>query len=157
MAQRSNIPLVLMMIDIDLFKKINDRYGHPAGDHVIKTLAAKLMSAMRESDVVARVGGEEFAVLMQPSELSYARSAAERLRQEIEATVFSVRPRCDIRFTISIGLAAWEPSMGNSPDQLYAAADAALYDAKQTGRNKTAVKHLAAAPAPTSGTGQAPG
>ncbi len=131
--------LCLLMIDIDHFKKINDTYGHLFGDKVIRAIAATLKSKVRGQDVVARLGGEEFAVLLAETNISGAHTAAEQIRQSIERG--KIR-RLDTQeqiggITISIGIAAH--TKGASILNLLDQADKALYISKNTGRNKTTV------------------
>ena len=128
--QRYHRPLSLMLMDIDHFKQINDRLGHEAGDRAIKQIAAVCTESTRSSDVVARIGGDEFAALLPETDLQQARVVAERLRQAIRARTDSG----EIALTISIGIAAATASM---PDMaaLMRLADKALYDAKAAGRN----------------------
>lgn len=127
--------LALLIVDIDHFKKFNDRYGHKEGDRCIRAVAQMLAAAVRGSDMTARVGGEEFAVLMPGADLSTAGEVAERLRIGIEQLAI---PHADLPggvVTVSIGCAACEPSQKLTPADLYVAADEALYAAKHAGRN----------------------
>lgn len=126
--------LSLIMFDIDHFKSINDTYGHDAGDHVLRELAALVRESIRESDAFARWGGEEFMVMLPSSDLSRAREAAERLREAISQTKFTDVPR---QVTSSFGVALRNP--GETPDDLIKRADEALYEAKETGRNKVVI------------------
>jgi diguanylate cyclase (GGDEF)-like protein len=128
--QRYNRPLSLMLMDIDRFKDVNDRLGHEAGDRAIKTVAAVCTESTRSSDVVARIGGDEFAALLPETDLQQARTVAERLRQAILARTQGGQAAV----TVSIGIAAANVSM---PDMgaLMRLADKALYAAKATGRN----------------------
>jgi diguanylate cyclase (GGDEF)-like protein len=124
---------VLCMVDIDCFKHINDTYGHVCGDEVLKHVAQELRAALRERDLVARLGGEEFGLLLQSSS-AMAEVILERVRKGVEAsaTTWDGEP---IDVTISLGVAGTE-ELGQSLDYLYAAADAALYRAKEEGRNR---------------------
>ena len=128
--QRYHRPLSLMLMDIDHFKQINDRLGHEAGDRAIKQIAAVCTESTRSSDIVARIGGDEFAALLPETDLQQARVVAERLRQAIRARTDSG----EIALTISIGIAA---AAATTPDMaaLMRLADKALYDAKAAGRN----------------------
>ena len=124
----------MLMVDIDHFKRINDSYGHATGDAVIVHLAKLASSCKRGSDLLARIGGEEFALLLPETSLLEAKTIAERLRAEVsKARVDSVT--ADIRTTVSIGVAA---SVDGSRDisALMLAADEALYQAKRGGRNQ---------------------
>jgi len=133
-CKRSPRELSILLIDADHFKSINDRYGHPAGDAVLRELAAALTGAFRQVDVVARVGGEEFAVLLPSTGLEGALAVAERLRRVIESQ--SVRfDGADIRYTVSGGLATTGDGLIDL-DTLMKRADRALYAAKAAGRNR---------------------
>lgn len=129
-ARRYGTSLSLLMIDVDRFKEYNDEFGHPAGDEVLRLLGEILQNASRPSDYVARYGGEEFSVLLAETSADGACVAAERLRQAVEGSTFPCRP-----VTISIGVATLEEGQAD-PEQLVAAADAALYAAKEAGRNR---------------------
>jgi two-component system, cell cycle response regulator len=133
-ARRHGAPLSLLMIDVDHFKQVNDRWGHPAGDHVLATLAHAVAGALRTEDLFARYGGEEFSILCRGVTLENASILAQRLRALVESSVFEFQGQ-RIPITVSIGIA----SSSNEPDaatRLIAAADAALYDAKRNGRNR---------------------
>jgi diguanylate cyclase (GGDEF)-like protein len=121
------------MLDIDKFKNINDTYGHGVGDEVIRTVAARLRAAVRNSDVLGRYGGEEFAVVL-PDHEGDAPALAERMRAAVAATPIST-PAGLIPVTISVGLTALAAGDG-SLDQVLARADHALYQAKEAGRNQ---------------------
>ena len=129
-------PLSLLLLDADHFKAVNDQYGHPAGDAVLRDLAATLSANFREVDVVARVGGEEFAVLLPSMSADAALAVAERLLAAIAAR----RVECDgvqIAYSVSGGIAAMDDSVAGL-DALMKRADEALYTAKRTGRNRIA-------------------
>lgn len=128
--------LSLMMLDIDHFKAVNDRYGHDAGDHVLKTLAQRIRSVLRRSDSICRYGGEEFIVLLPDTSLAAGRVIAERVRAAIEAAAFSLDAAGDqtIPVTISIGLAARGDDA--NAEALLRQADKALYASKTAGRNR---------------------
>ncbi|MGQ0676356.1 MAG: PleD family two-component system response regulator [Rhodospirillales bacterium] len=128
-------PLALFMIDIDHFKKVNDTHGHAAGDTVLKAVAARIPDLVRAEDTAARMGGEEFMAVLPDAGNEVALRVAERLRQAIaDTTIAETSVPAGIKVTVSIGVAA--ARAGDSPDALMARADAALYRAKQTGRNK---------------------
>ncbi|MHB8418504.1 MAG: GGDEF domain-containing protein [Myxococcales bacterium] len=135
-AQRFGNDLSLVMIDIDHFKLYNDRNGHPAGDEVLKGVAAALERTVRKVDTVARYGGEEFSVILPQIRREEALAVAEKLRRSVEAADF---PNAAVlpggRVTISVGLAHF-PSDAQDQTQLLARADAALYAAKNGGRNR---------------------
>jgi diguanylate cyclase (GGDEF)-like protein len=138
-AQNYRQPLALFMLDIDGFKNINDTYGHPAGDVVIKKFAEIIRSNTRSTDLVCRFGGDEFLVLMTSSSKEQAHIHADKLRGIIDSTDIMV-PRLDtpIRLTTSGGLAMY-PTDGQSTTELLRAADDALYEAKRKGRNRIAL------------------
>ena len=132
--QRHRRPLSLLMLDIDHFKSINDRFGHDTGDHVIVQIADVCRQEKRKSDVVARFGGEEFLLLLPETPLSQAQLAAERLRRQVETRDVSIASLA-ITATASVGVAEATSSMMTVFD-LIRAADNALYAAKNSGRNR---------------------
>ena len=134
-------PFGVLMIDIDHFKKINDTMGHAAGDAVLLTVAQVLTASAREVDVIGRLGGEEFGVLLPRAEQTTVRRAADRLRQMLGDAETTWRDQ-PIRLTVSIGAALCNDA-DESPAQLLERADHALYQAKNTGRNRTVVARLA--------------
>jgi len=127
--ERSGEPTALVLLDIDHFKTINDRLGHQRGDEALRALAALLLNHSRKFTVVARFGGDEFAVLLPSTSKSGATTYAERIREIVEAAP------ADIPLTVSAGVAAL-PEDASSADTLVGAADAALYEAKEGGRNR---------------------
>ncbi len=132
LSRRLNQPLSFMIADLDKFKRINDTYGHIAGDDVLKKVAEVLSSSIRESDIAGRFGGEEFSVILPQTGIEEACIVAERIRETVEKSVVST-PQGDVSVTISVGLAQLE---GNEPiNQLMGKADKALYEAKEKGRN----------------------
>lgn len=136
--------LSLLLIDIDRFKLLNDRYGHPSGDAVLREVAIAINGAVRSFDVVARYGGEEFAVVLPETGEEGALQVAERVRQAVCGTVAAPKPGPRRRITVSIG-SATAPADGSNPAELIASADDALYRAKDTGRNRvTAASELRA-------------
>lgn len=130
-------PLSVFMIDIDRFKNINDTFGHKAGDVVLRTLGKIARDALRDIDVVGRIGGEEFAVVLPQTDHDRAQEVAERLRAKIAAAA-PAGPDGTLRFTVSIGVTTLIDA-GTSIDTLLAEADAALYRAKKGGRNRVCV------------------
>ena len=132
--RRPNGRFTLMLLDIDHFKKLNDTYGHPAGDAALRNTARAIQKAIRIADVAARYGGEEFVVIMPSTDEAGAYKLAERLRRalEKEQVIFEA---ARITLTASIGLAEW-PAQGKQPAALLASADRALYAAKAGGRNR---------------------
>ncbi|UQI28924.1 diguanylate cyclase [Pseudomonas bijieensis] len=135
--QRYGNALSLVMLDIDHFKRVNDTYGHQAGDKVIEQVARLLREHARDSDVVGRYGGEEFGVVLSDTDSTGAQTFAERMRHSVEALEVVYNDQ-RIRFTISLGVADLSrPS--NSHADLIAWADQALYTSKKTGRNRVTV------------------
>jgi diguanylate cyclase (GGDEF)-like protein len=130
---RTSDPLSFLLLDVDEFKSYNDRFGHPAGDQALKIVGTILKDAVRGADVAARYGGEEFAILLPETAGSEARAIAERIRTQVEDTVFPSR-----RVTVSIGVATWNEPFSTAED-LVSAADKALYRAKADGRNNVQV------------------
>ncbi|AEV84837.1 putative signaling protein [Actinoplanes sp. SE50] len=135
-AARRGTPIAMLLLDVDHFKRINDTYGHPAGDQVLVELARRLRRACRGTDVVARFGGEEFAVLVTRDHADLA-TLAERLRERIAEVPVVVNGRTAIPVTVSVGAAALPGGAGT--EELLSAADAALYAAKRGGRNRVVV------------------
>ncbi len=133
--ERSESPYGLMMLDIDHFKKLNDTYGHPEGDRVLRTFARRLERTLRAVDVVARFGGEEFIVLLPESDGEAARTAGERVRQTIAGERFSLETT-EVEVTVSVGIAAQSPESPVTPDDLLHRADRAMYRAKRDGRDR---------------------
>lgn len=134
-AARFKRPLALVVLDIDRFKSVNDTYGHAVGDVVIKGLGAVLSRCRRETDAVARFGGEEFVVVCEETDAQGALLLAERIREELMRQVFATE-RGELRVTCSLGVAAF-PRDAQDFAGLFAKADGALYVAKQSGRNQS--------------------
>ena len=134
-AQRYEKDLVVAMIDIDKFKTINDRFGHAVGDEVLRWVSAMMMDHFRSSDVVARMGGEEFCILAPDMPSDHGRERFEALRATIESTPLSVKGSC-IRVTVSIGITA---TLGPTLEATINQADQLLYQAKNKGRNRVIV------------------
>ena len=134
--------LSVLALDVDYFKKVNDTYGHDAGDAVLKELSCRIKKNIRNVDLPCRVGGEEFVVILPETHQRVAEKVAERLRRAIAGTLFNV-PEQDkgLKITISIGVASLELS-NDTQEHLFKRADQALYDAKEQGRNKV-VAHAA--------------
>ncbi len=134
-CERSNAPCSMIMLDIDHFKEMNDRYGHLAGDRVLCTVAQVLLNMLRPTDLVARFGGEEFALLLPETPIKGALVIAERLRKAIAATPTPFEEgKLLPPATVSLGVTGLQP--GQSLDSLLAASDNALYRAKSAGRNR---------------------
>ncbi|WP_316896862.1 diguanylate cyclase [Pseudodesulfovibrio indicus] len=133
-CKRYNTSLVLLSLDIDHFKRINDTYGHPSGDDVLKELVILCQSTLRTTDLFGRVGGEEFQAALILTHIAAGNNTAERLRRRVEQTRVSTHGE-DISFTISIGITALRPE-DNSIEDILKRADDALYEAKRNGRNR---------------------
>jgi diguanylate cyclase (GGDEF)-like protein len=134
-AQRFNRPVSLLMLDIDHFKRVNDTYGHQAGDVVLKVLGELLGRQARAIDRVCRYGGEEITVILPETGFEIAAKVAERLRAAVEAHPFDINGGAPLRITVSIGVASF-PAHADSVQTLMVAADAAMYAAKAGGRNR---------------------
>ena len=134
-AARSLAPLAVAVLDVDRFKSVNDQHGHAAGDEVLRAVAACVAGALRGGDLVARIGGEEFALLLPGADLAKAAEIAERVRATIAAAPMKAGGR-SLSITTSLGCAAWTP--GETTAALLARADARLYEAKQAGRDRVA-------------------
>jgi two-component system, cell cycle response regulator len=132
-AQRYRRDLSLILFDIDHFKPINDTYGHLAGDHVLKQLAAVIKSRIRREDILSRYGGEEFAIVLPEIDHYNALQFAEKIRRLTEKAVFRFEDT-DIPITVSVGVASLTPDVSD-PEVFVRAADQHLYDAKARGRN----------------------
>jgi diguanylate cyclase (GGDEF)-like protein len=137
-AKRSSTPLSLISLDLDHFKTINDKYGHPGGDNVLCGFAQKCLEAIDPYDIVARVGGEEFMVLLPGTTLDEAFAVGERLRSAIAGNVFEAGIPPPIKITISIGVSELGRD-GDTLDSLIGVADQRLYRAKHEGRNRVIV------------------
>jgi len=132
---RTGQPISLLLLDIDHFKQINDRYGHLAGDLALKTISDLVTSTCREMDIACRYGGEEFTVILPETAADAALLAAERLCQIIEAHVFDFEDNKNVHITVSIGVATSSEHLASAAE-LTAAADRAMYRAKEQGRNR---------------------
>ena len=144
-ATRNEEPITALLVDIDHFKKINDTYGHPEGDEVIRNVARSLLAGLRTEDAVGRIGGEEFLVLLPRTGMQQAMPVAERLRKDIEALEILLPCSTQLRVTASFGLASTLPAAPHEAgpelagvERLVKLADTALYTAKNAGRNRTA-------------------
>jgi diguanylate cyclase (GGDEF)-like protein len=149
-AARLGAPIAFVLLDVDRFKSINDRFGHPAGDAVLREVATLLAETVREIDLAGRWGGEEFALILPGTDLDGGVQLAERLRAALEERPIKAAPKTELFVTASFGVAAF-PGNGTE-DELVAAADAALYEAKGSGRNRVVSEAaLRPATAPESG------
>lgn len=138
---RSGNSALLLMLDIDHFKKVNDEHGHLAGDRVLQAMARCISSCVRPQDTVARYGGEEFAVVMPDCQTAYGEAVAERLRRSVEALRIDVSPILTLQVTISIGGAFAPMWVRSTPDLWIERADTQLYLAKAQGRNRVCIDH----------------
>ncbi|GBE01388.1 response regulator PleD [bacterium BMS3Abin08] len=134
-AERFQDRLSLILTDIDHFKRVNDTYGHPAGDAVLKGFSEIIRKTVREIDIPARYGGEEFAVLVLKADAGEAKKIAERIRKNVESHDFVVDGQI-LNITVSLGIASYPADVG-SREKLIEEADHALYKAKESGRNRT--------------------
>jgi diguanylate cyclase (GGDEF)-like protein len=137
-AVRYGNELSIFMMDIDFFKQINDRHGHKVGDSVLKKLAEVCQVTLRANDIFGRLGGEEFAVLLPETDKTSAVEVAERFREAIAHAKVPLEGGLPVQFTVSIGVTSMSP-MDGSMDELLHIADTALYDAKNSGRNKVCI------------------
>jgi diguanylate cyclase (GGDEF)-like protein len=137
-AERYRDPLACVMVDIDHFKRVNDQYGHDAGDAVLRETAARIRKAVREIDVVTRYGGEEFLLVLPSTNFSGALSVADRVWRAVGGEPFSVANTSE-RVSISLGVAVFPSRDIKTKDQLIKAADKALYQAKGDGRDRICV------------------
>lgn len=141
-AARHKSSLSVAMVDVDLFKRLNDNFGHAAGDLVLKHIAKTLEGAVRRTDLVARYGGEEFVVVLPDSNAEQAVVRLERIRETVENDVLALdrqhgrNSAPNVKVTISIGVASW-PDDGQETTELIASADRRMYEAKKRGRNRT--------------------
>ncbi|MCW8882657.1 MAG: GGDEF domain-containing protein, partial [Sedimenticola sp.] len=133
--------LAVMLLDIDHFKRINDSYGHSEGDRVLKIVAQSITAALREADILGRIGGEEFAVLLPSTDIDSATKTAERVRSAIEGLHIQVGDE-EIQVTISIGISEYCAEEGQI-DPAMVRADRALYQAKHAGRNQVCYQQVA--------------
>ncbi len=138
-AKREDSDLSIIMIDVDRFKLVNDTYGHSVGDQTLKHIVSILCATVRESDIVARIGGEEFAILLLGTDLEGAAELAEKLRKAVNENPVTIDDETDIPVTISLGVASVDVQADTKIDNSLNTSDQALYKAKQSGRNKVVV------------------
>ncbi|WP_455208583.1 diguanylate cyclase [Kaarinaea lacus] len=138
-SKRTGQPCSLILFDIDLFKDVNDEFGHQAGDEVIRVVADQVRKKVRATDIAGRYGGEEFGIVLIDANADSARYLAERLRKAIEVTTIEY-DGCEISFTISLGVAEITDDVGDYRNWLECA-DQALYRAKDAGRNQVMLFH----------------
>jgi diguanylate cyclase len=141
---RSGEPALLLVLDIDHFKRVNDQHGHGAGDEVIRAVAAALQDSVRPMDLVARLGGEEFGVVLPNCPSAFGETVAERIRRRVASTPVLIGPTQQVQVSISVG-GAYAPQWVRSTPTLWAErADQQLYRAKQQGRNLVQIEPSAA-------------
>lgn len=134
-ALRNNVPLSLVLFDLDHFKRINDEHGHPTGDHVLRQVGAIARSIVRQEDILARYGGEEFVILLKGSNAQGAVAVAERLRKAVESAALSFEGRT-IGVTVSVGIAVLSGQNFADWSNMLKFADERLYQSKRSGRNR---------------------
>ncbi|MFC1522409.1 diguanylate cyclase [Elusimicrobiota bacterium] len=137
-AKRYNMDFSLVLLDIDNFKQINDKYGHQAGDYVLLETVMAIKENLRKTDMVARYGGEEFAVIMPHTRIKVTKEISVRLRKIIDHNHYAWKGQT-IPVTVSMGISSFNKNHPRSSDDMIASADKALYEAKKTGRNKVCV------------------
>lgn len=142
-TKRSKSPLGILLVDIDHFKKVNDQFGHQVGDHILQCLTKHCANALREIDLIGRIGGEEFLILLPNTNSLDTLQTAERLRKYIEEQSHSFANYVNIKITVSIGATCLEDVVNNHDDsnnllaKLIKTADTAMYQAKEGGRNRS--------------------
>lgn len=134
----SGMPLSVVIVDIDHFKRVNDTFGHPEGDKVLCQIASVLKACVRKMDTVARYGGEEFILILPQAGLEESSGIAERIRRQVEQMRFDVG-QAHIQLTVSLGISNFPDHRPRTKEDLIRMADIALYDAKRSGRNRVCV------------------
>lgn len=134
-AERYQRPLGVLVIDVDHFKRVNDTYGHPAGDEVLRRIAVTFADVARTSDMVGRYGGEEFAILAPETSSEALQALADRVLEGVRSRTYI--PNADRRITVSVGIAYTGAGARTTPEALLAAADRSLYEAKNSGRDRS--------------------
>ena len=140
LMKREKQNLSVIMLDIDKFKNINDTYGHKIGDDVIISLANKLIEHQRQSDIICRYGGEEFVILLPKTSLDETNILAQKIRKEIESIILNISINKDLKFTVSVGVSQVDLENESNVEVALKRADDALYEAKESGRNKVCMK-----------------
>ncbi len=135
-SKRSKVPFSVALLDLDLFKSINDTYGHDIGDKVLIDIATVMQKIIREEDCLARYGGEEFCILFVNSPSREPEKACERIKTAIAEQITYTPDNIGVSITCSIGIAHWNTERQESQETILKRADQALYEAKDTGRNK---------------------
>ncbi|GAB7079371.1 GGDEF domain-containing protein [Megalodesulfovibrio paquesii] len=140
LARRRGSPLTLVLSDLDHFKQVNDVYGHPAGDVVLREVAARMKRLVRKGEVAARIGGEEFAILLPGSDAEQGRILAERLREAVRSQPIQLPTGAMLSCKVTLGVAGLDAVYVETPGELLCAADAALYAGKCQGRDRVMVQ-----------------
>ena len=137
---RHGVPLSVLLVDVDHFKRFNDTWGHDAGDEVLRRVASTIEGSIRAGDVLCRYGGEEFLVVAPGTGLADAARLGDRLRRSVEAMQ---TPWQDMQLavTMSMGVATWPNAPASQPEELVSSADVGLYHAKENGRNRLSIQH----------------
>jgi len=138
-AKRHRTPVSLVLFDIDHFKRVNDEHGHPVGDRMLRLIGRTILSKLREGETVARVGGEEFAMLLPHTSAKNAAMGAERIRQAIGQTTLETDNEGKLAVTVSAGVACTADHASHGAETIYRLADEALYLAKKQGRNRIVI------------------
>jgi two-component system cell cycle response regulator len=136
-ASRAGGDVSLLYMDLDHFKSVNDRFGHAAGDAVLRLFADRVRKAVRRVDILIRRGGEEFVLIMPQTGATQAHATATRIQQTLHQEELDIENGLKIRQTVSIGVATWD--MKETPEQLERRADGAMYEAKRLGRDRVVV------------------
>jgi len=138
-AKRHRSPVSFVLFDIDHFKRVNDEHGHPVGDRMLRLIGRTILSKLREGETAARVGGEEFALLLPHTSDKSAAMGAERIRDVIGQTILETDSGHNISLTVSAGVACATDPAAHSAETIYRLADQALYQAKEQGRNRVVI------------------
>jgi diguanylate cyclase (GGDEF)-like protein len=133
-ARRYGSSVAALFLDLDDFKRVNDAHGHLAGSHVLMEMAGVILSSIRDTDAVARYGGDEFVIVLPDTDIELAGTVAQRIREKIAHHSFNAGRNLKLSLTASFGVAAF-PEHASSPQQLIAAADTAMYEAKAANKN----------------------
>jgi diguanylate cyclase (GGDEF)-like protein len=133
-AKRTGSPVSLLLIDLDHFKRVNDRYGHAAGDEALRLFAERVRANVRRIDILIRRGGEEFVLIMPATAAVQALASAERIQEQLSGQPLLLGAGVSLNQTVSIGVATWDGT--ESPERLAERADLAMYDAKRAGRDR---------------------
>ncbi len=135
-TKRSGFPCSLIIFDIDHFKRVNDTYGHPVGDQAIKEVTRRILRSIRSIDYAARLGGEEFSIILPSTRLADAVRVGDRVRKVISESPFHIPGASPVKLTVSGGVAEYSIHLDSSPENLLKEADGALYRAKRGGKSQ---------------------